>query len=380
MSAPAPTPTNGNWMSVNPTPYPSYPYSYSYGNRENCDTSGLQHQMISGDIHSAARENLQSTFAVTRDVNGGISGLTRDVNGGVSAILGGIDSAQNSIKDSAQGHSLAIMNNAASVSRDILTAVERNGGDTRTSVERNGSDTRTSVERNGSDTRTSVERNGGDTRTTVEKTSAAIMGSIERNAGEGRLTTVVTDAATRQFNSDMFRDVSVAVERNGNSIRAAESQNSFEIRKDISIVDRDVLLTSKDQLLESYRNKECLAAQAAANFNALQLEQHKIKECLTLQLQDAKYEALKNKEALTAQLAECCCELKMHGKEHYGALKSQINDKSCDIINAFSHTETTRLRDALNKCEFENIARNVARESQCCSDPCARSRSGSRSR
>jgi hypothetical protein len=365
MTTPQP-PSSGNWMNV----YPPYPYAgYGYGRDRDytADCSGLQHQLISGDIHSAARENLQSNFAVSRDVNNGVFGLSRDVNTGHGAIVGAIDRAQISTKDSIENHSLHVTDNIASNGRDILVAVERNGAEGRSATERNGADTRMSVERNGGDTRHAVERGVNQVMTSASKDASLILQSVERNAGESRLLTATTDAASRQFQSDWFRDGLQTTERNGNATRELINKCAFETRLDVDKTDRDVLLTSKDGLLEACKNKCALAEQAAANFAAIQLEQHKIKECLTLQLQDAKYEALKSKCELSSQLAECCCELKEQGKDQFGALKSQINEKTCDVLGAFKETETQRLRDSLNKCELESaIARALRNASPHC--------------
>jgi hypothetical protein len=63
-------------------------------------------------------------------------------------------------------------------------------------------------------------------------------------------------------------------------------------------------------LLEGQKNKSDLANQAATHFSINQLEQQKLKECLTLQLADAKYEALKSQQFLADKMCECCCEVK----------------------------------------------------------------------
>jgi hypothetical protein len=63
-------------------------------------------------------------------------------------------------------------------------------------------------------------------------------------------------------------------------------------------------------LLEGQKNKSELAHQAATNFAINQLEQQKLKESLTLQLADAKYEALKSQQFLADKMCECCCEVK----------------------------------------------------------------------
>jgi hypothetical protein len=79
------------------------------------------------------------------------------------------------------------------------------------------------------------------------------------------------------------------------------------------------------------------------HFAALLLEQQKSKECLTLQLQDAKYEALKNKCDLSKEMAECCCEIKM-----------KVDQRGQDVINTVDTLDRNRLRDEVNTINNEN--------------------------
>jgi hypothetical protein len=49
---------------------------------------------------------------------------------------------------------------------------------------------------------------------------------------------------------------------------------------------------------------------------------------------DAKYEALKNQQILSAQLAECCCEI-----------KSRVDQRAMDVTTVVGTLDTNRLRD-----------------------------------
>ena len=49
---------------------------------------------------------------------------------------------------------------------------------------------------------------------------------------------------------------------------------------------------------------------------------------------DAKYEALKNQQLLSAQMAECCCEI-----------KSRVDKRAMDVTNVVNTLDTNRLRD-----------------------------------
>ena len=108
------------------------------------------------------------------------------------------------------------------------------------------------------------------------------------------------------------------------------------------------------QLLENQKTTALLAKQqdnqfAAMisktdnHFAALLLEQQKVKECLTLQLQEAKYEALKNKNELSKEMGDCCCEIKM-----------KVDQRSQDVINTVDTLDRNRLRDELTVANNEN--------------------------
>jgi hypothetical protein len=94
-------------------------------------------------------------------------------------------------------------------------AVERNGSQTNLAVERVGATSSATSERVGAQVSSAVERNGSSGLIATERVGGTLLSSLERIAGEGRLTTTVTDAASRQAASDIGRDISVSVERNG---------------------------------------------------------------------------------------------------------------------------------------------------------------------
>jgi ATP-dependent Lon protease len=79
------------------------------------------------------------------------------------------------------------------------------------------------------------------------------------------------------------------------------------------------------------------------HFAAILLEQQKAKECLTLQLQEAKYEALKNKQDLSKEIGDCCCEV-----------KQKIDQRAQDVINTVDTLDRNRLRDDLTVSNNEN--------------------------
>jgi hypothetical protein len=95
--------------------------------------------------------------------------------------------------------------------------------------------------------RDSIERNSAGISGAVERTSAATQSAIERIAGEGRLTTVTTDAATRQAAADANRDIQVSIERTaGNNFNAIE-RNALESRLAGAVMDSATRQAAADQ-------------------------------------------------------------------------------------------------------------------------------------
>jgi len=104
---------------------------------------------------------------------------------------------------------------ANDIARDIVRAVENNGHIGASTTERTAAQLAQAIERNGAFNASTTERVNSQLATAVERNGANLFGAVERVAGEGRLTTVVSDAASRQASNDSARDILAAVERNG---------------------------------------------------------------------------------------------------------------------------------------------------------------------
>jgi len=126
---------------------------------------------------------------------------------------------------------------ANDIARDLSRSIDQNGMTNLHSTERNAAILAANIERasalNSSTTErvnsqlaTAVERNGANGMSTTQLTAAQLANAIERNGannqsaierttGEARLTTVVTDAASRQFANDSARDITRQVDHYG---------------------------------------------------------------------------------------------------------------------------------------------------------------------
>ena len=243
--------------------------------------------------------------------------------------------------------------------RDLKSSVETHTLGLRDAVERNGNLSVHATERNASQLEMAVERNGATNSHYTERVGRDILSSVEKNAGESRLTTVVSDAASRQAANDSARDIMATVERNGANGLTATERNGGDTRFQMaslvadakaSVVDSRGLLsesinrsaneiisianqTSNDIKVgiaqtsndiksglaqtswetrqdiaalqrEAERMHSMTAAISDKHYASLLLEGQKSKDLIALQMADSKYEALKNSQCLSSQMAQ----------------------------------------------------------------------------
>jgi len=125
-------------------------------------------------------------------------------------------SIQDQIYASVTGNAERTKQQAANdIARDILRAVDANGSTNSHVTEINAAQVTAAIERNGSQGMTTTERVNSQLATAVERNGANNMSAIERTSGEARLTTVISDAASRQAQNDSTRDVLRTVDRVG---------------------------------------------------------------------------------------------------------------------------------------------------------------------
>jgi hypothetical protein len=262
----------------------------------------------------------------------------------------------------------------------IMSAVERVAGEGRLTTTVSDAASRQAANDSARDILRAVDRIGSDTIGNIKDTHTGLLGSIERNAGESRATTLSVNGQLSQTLTDVRHSILNDINRSGSDILSANQQNLNVLTKHVTDgawENRSALASGFQNISEEYlRTKHDLAQQASTyyasnllenqkstallakqqdnqfaamisksdnHFAALLLEQQKVKECLTLQLQDAKYEALKNKQDLSKELAECCCEIKM-----------KVDHRAQDVINTVDTLDRNRLRDDLTVANNEN--------------------------
>jgi hypothetical protein len=101
------------------------------------------------------------------------------------------------------------------VNSQLATAVERNGANNMSTTERVNGQLATAVERNGANGMSTTQLAAAQLASAIERNGSNNQWATERTAGESRLTTVVTDAASRQFANDSARDITKNIDHYG---------------------------------------------------------------------------------------------------------------------------------------------------------------------
>jgi len=356
-------------------------------------------ERVNSQLASAVERNGANNAATTERVNGQINGAV-ERNGGtiMTAIerVAGEGRLTTTITDAA---SRQASNDSA---RDILAAVERNGGASvgaskdaynglLGAIERNAGEGRmTTITADGAsqarlaDVRRDITTNligmEGELLGAVNKSHSDLITSIGNTAWETRQnqnthyasllneqqkgSAAIALQTSQNYASNLLegqKNVNYLTSKVDNQFAAMLSKNDghyaslmLENQKASSLIDNKVDHHYASLLLEQQKSAHfsdskadnhfaALLSKQDNHFAAILLEQQKAKECLTIQLQEAKYEALKNKQDLSKEMAECCCEIKM-----------KVDQRAQDVIGTVDTLDRNRLRDDLTQTANEN--------------------------
>jgi hypothetical protein len=138
------------------------------------------------------------------------------------------------------------------------------------------------------------------------------------------------------------------------------NKQSTDLSKQMMCGFTNVSQQLNDAKYEALKNKEKLYAQAASNFAASQLDSYKNKAELAMQVADVKFEASKTKDHLSRQMDECCCELKMLSSKEACDIQQKIDAKSSEQKELTRALDENRVRDALRDSTTENAFLKLA--------------------
>jgi hypothetical protein len=227
------------------------------------------------------------------------------------------------ILQSQDGTNLANMANNERLGLNINDNVYRSQIATRDAVERNADWARDAVERNSTNIALAVERTGSSSVNATERSTNQLSNMITHNAGE---------------------------------IKTAQQAIAGETRKQLSENHIEVITSGKDILINENKNTGKILLQASTNAGKGELDIASVKSRLEVQaaqnVAQVQLEALKNKNSISAQLAECCCELK------------QIVQNSAQTTqHVIQEIENNRVRDALAAINTENLINRLGSSS-----------------
>lgn len=356
-------------------------------------------ERVGYQVASAVERNGASGMNTTERVGGNV-GVAVERNGG--NILATVERIAGEGRLTTTVVDAASRQAANDSARDILRGVDRNGLDAITTTKDAYNGLLASVERNAGETRLASAIGQGQTDLKLTDVRHSILNDVNRNTNEvigsgtqnfNVLNKAVTDSAWEQRTASAVGFQNVAEEHlrtkfdlaaQGASHYASSLLENQKIKEGLAMQGANhyasSLLESQkirehlsmqgatnyaSNLLENQKNKEQLASHSAMQFAAmvsktdghaaglakqmdnhyasLLLEQQKSKECLSLQLQEAKYEALKNKMELSKEMGDCCCEI-----------KQKVDQRSQEVIATVDTLDRNRLRDEVNTTSNEN--------------------------
>jgi len=275
--------------------------------------------------------------------------------------------------------------------RDVLRAVDRVGLDAVSTTKETYASLLQSIERNAGETRLASVIGQGSTDSKLLDVRHSVLNDINRASNEtlvngiqnfNVLNKAITDSAWEQRTASATGFQNLAEEHLRSKFDLASQASTNHAKELLQNANNYASLLLEDQknkeqiasqastyyasqLLEGQKNKADLASHSAMQFAAmvsksdghaaglakqldnhyssLLLEQQKSKELITLQLHEAKYEALKHKMELSKEMGDCCCEI-----------KEKVDQRSQEVIGVVDTLDRNRLRDEVNTTNNEN--------------------------
>ena len=185
--------------------------------------------------------------------------------------------------------------------------------------------------------RESIERNSDWITNSVERNSSNLMSAVERTGG------AAVHATERSTN-----EITNLVQHTSSDIKTSQQAIAGETRKLVNEHHSKVVELNKDSVINDNQNTGKIQLQASQYFGKTELDIAGVKSKLEIQAAqntaNVQLEALKHKNEISAQLAECCCEL-----------KQIVQSSSQTTQQVLQEIENNRIRDALSAANTENL-------------------------
>jgi hypothetical protein len=201
-----------------------------------------------------------------------------------------------------------------------------------------GTHNRESVERNSDWINESINRNGSTTLTAVERSATEILSTQERTSSQ----------------------VISAVERNGTEIKTDQQAIALETRSQLDGHFVDNQVGQKDIVINDNQNTHGLELQSTKNFYATNVDiahtQNQLELQASVNTAAVQLENLKLNAQAAAEMAACCCELKVDVAKTSHETQQQARD-----------LESKRLRESLAAATTEILINKL--KPKCCPPP-----------
>lgn len=203
----------------------------------------------------------------------------------------------------------------------------------RESIERNGVAITDLISCKSSDIKSSIERNSNNISIAIEKTRGDIITSNERISG----------------------DVGLLVNQSSSDIQISQEKISSEIKQIILENSNTSGLFSKDLQLNLCKITEQLTLQASENVNKVESCLNDVKSHLEMSISKINstihIEALKTIQILSAQMLDCCCQLK--------EMMTATTNATHQLVKEI---ENTRIKDALQSANMEIFMKKFSKD------------------
>lgn len=142
------------------------------------------------------------------------------------------------------------------------------------------------------------------------------------------------------------------IQSSSNNILLSFNTNNTNLRDIIFTNHKDIITVSKDLELNLCKANEILGLQANNNVNKIELSLSSVKTQLELQISNItsniQLESLKSIQTLTAQMIQCCCDIK--------DLMTITTNATQNLIREI---ENTRVKDALQSANMEIFMKKI---------------------
>lgn len=203
--------------------------------------------------------------------------------------------------------------------------------------------------------RESIERNGIAISDLVSHKNSEMLSSIERNSNLISVSIEKSRGDIINNNERLNGDVGLLVQQCSSDTQLYQEKLSSEIKHIISDTNSTIIVSTKDIQLDLCKVTEQLTLQASENVNKVECCINDVKNHLELNISKVNsvihLESLKIVQILSAQMLECCCQLK--------EMMTATTNATHQLVKEI---ENTRIKEALQSANMELFLKKYIKE------------------